>query len=89
MRDLIEDIGSSLGSKENIQKAISKNLKKNNSFRRTKDRSIKYKVHQKLVGFMAPVDQSRELDEDATQKLFKNMFGGIPTYYQNKIKNFD
>eukprot|EP01080_Neovahlkampfia_damariscottae_P002992 gene2992-5002_t len=89
LRDLIEDIGSSLGSKENIQKAISRNMKKNNSFRRTKDRSIKYKVHQKMVGFMAPVENTRALDEEATQKLFKNMFGGIPTYYQNKIKNMD
>jgi hypothetical protein len=64
-------------------------LKKKQPFRRTKDKSIKYNVHEKMVGFMAPTPSTRELDDEATEKIFKNLFGGIPQYYENKIKTFE
>jgi protein AATF/BFR2 len=83
LRDLIEDVGTSLGSKENMRNAIRNNLKKDKKpFRRNRGKEIKYTVHAKLVGFMAP--QERELPE-GSDKLFANLFGGIPDEFADKI----
>lgn len=87
LRDLIEDVGASLGSKENIRSAISKNLKKDKKpWRREKGKDIKYVPHAKLVGFMAP--DERPIPE-SSEKLFESLFGGIPQEFQEKIKSLD
>lgn len=74
LRDLIEDVGSSLGSGESLRNAISKNIKKDKRpFKRMKDKLIKYVPHPKLVGFMAPEEQ---IIPESTDVLFASIFGG-------------
>jgi len=76
LRDLIEDVGSSLGSVESLRSAISKNLRKEKNqmkSKRTKDKVIRYVPHPKLVGFMAPEEQ---MIPESTDVLFASIFGG-------------
>jgi protein AATF/BFR2 len=78
LRDLIQDIGSAFEKKDGTSIATalqrnSKTKKKRKSIGLTKDRSIVYKVHDKLVSFMSPVET--EIPKSA-EILFSNLFGG-------------
>lgn len=74
LRDLIEDVGSSIGSTESLRNAITKNIKKEKKpFKRMKDKMIKYVPHPKLVGFMAPIEM---FVPESTDILFASIFGG-------------
>ena len=78
LRDLIQDVGSAIDKSGSasmmsaIQKA-SKTKNRKEPVGKTKDRSIVYNVHEKLVSFMAPVES--EIPKSA-ETLFLNLFGG-------------
>ncbi|XP_051891374.1 protein AATF isoform X1 [Pristis pectinata] len=58
-----------------IQKLRSK-IKRKVDTRASKGRKIRFHVHNKLVSFMAPIDQST-MNDDARTELFRSMFGNV------------
>ncbi|KAL0478076.1 hypothetical protein AKO1_010810 [Acrasis kona] len=76
LKDLIQDVGSSVVDPKSREAAQARRKLLGS----TKGRTIRYHVHKKLVGFMAPVDQ--DVPESATN-LFNNLFGGntVPQEY--------
>ncbi|KAL9653956.1 hypothetical protein ABK040_014169 [Willaertia magna] len=83
-RDFIADVGGNgtnlAGENISLRRAYTK--KKREYVGKTKDRTIKYKVHSQLVNFMAPnVDD--EIPESA-KTLFENLFGGGTVEYEEE-----
>lgn len=78
LKEVIELGGQSVQATQEAQRP-QKKLKKNRDKRGNKDKQIKYDVHEKLVGFMAPVYVSRtDLDSGlkwSYEELFANLFG--------------
>ena len=78
LRDLIEDVGSSIGKDVSFKTAIKKQSKMKNNLNLprpsslTKGKVIRYNVHKKLIGFVVP--QKFNIPE-STDILFSNLFG--------------
>ncbi|XP_078278122.1 protein AATF [Rhinoraja longicauda] len=58
-----------------IQKLRSK-IKRKVDTRASKGRKIRFHVHNKLVSFMAPIDQAT-MNDDARSELYRSMFGNV------------
>ncbi len=86
LRDLIQDVGSAVidpstnhlntNASGSIRNALARSKAaeaRRKLLGKTKGRTIKYNVHKKLVGFMAPEESDIPASADT---LFKNIFGG-------------
>lgn len=58
-----------------IQKLRSK-IKRRVDTRASKGRKIRFHVHNKLVSFMAPIDQAT-MNDDARSELYRSLFGNV------------
>jgi protein AATF/BFR2 len=80
LRDLIQDVGTAFEKKDSttsmsaaLQRATKKKQKEDALRFSRKGKAIEYKVHEKLVNFMAPAES--EIPKSA-ETLFLNLFGG-------------
>ncbi|XP_069767861.1 protein AATF [Narcine bancroftii] len=84
LRELIERKTSSVDPNDQvaigrqlltIQKLRSK-IKRKVDTRASKGRKLRFHVHNKLVSFMAPIDQST-MNDEAMNELFRSLFGSV------------
>lgn len=96
LRELVNSLGASnLGNTTKVNPKWLKLMKerfKSNKYvdtKATKARKIRYKVHNELVNFMAPMAHLNRYDDEQHANLCKSVFGNSTTNKANNDLDFD